>query len=111
VIRVDLDRLRELADIFERRWDSKILALLAERPRRRRDLTQQVRDKRGDHISDGVLSGVLRRLGDEGLITKENRGANHVVYRATPTALRKVERLRRISEIAAQVEPLPGDDQ
>jgi DNA-binding HxlR family transcriptional regulator len=99
VIRLDLDALRELVEIFRHRWDPIILVVLAERPRRRRELTQQVCDSHGEHISDGVLSDVLNRLQDEGLITKENVGANHVVYRATPAAMSRVERLRRISDL------------
>jgi DNA-binding HxlR family transcriptional regulator len=99
VIRLNLDELRELVEIFRHRWDPIILVLLAERPRRRKELTQEVRDNRGEHISDGVLSDVLTRLQDEGLITKVNKGASHVVYRATPAALSRVERLRRISDL------------
>jgi DNA-binding HxlR family transcriptional regulator len=101
LIRLNLDGLRELAEIVRHRWDPIILALLSERPRRRRELSQQVRDQRGEHISDGVLSDALNRLQDEGLIIKEKSGANHAVYRATPAALGKVGRLQRISELAA----------
>ncbi|SRR6266545_3890151 len=104
VIRLNLDLLRELVEIFRYRWDPIILVLLAERPRRRRELTQEVCDSRGEHISDGVLSDVLNRLQDEGLITKENIRANHVVYRATPAALSRVERLRRISDFGTDDE-------
>lgn len=101
MIRLNLDGLRELVEIFRHRWDPIILVLLAERPRRRRELTQEVRDNRGEHISDGVLSEALDRLQDDGLIAKDKRGANHVVYRATSAALGRVARLQRISEFAA----------
>jgi DNA-binding PadR family transcriptional regulator len=104
---MNLDALRELAVIFRHRWDPIILGLLSEGPRRRRDLTQEVRDQDGEHISDGVLSETLTRLQDEGLITKEKAGANHAVYRATPAAQRKVERLRQISEFAAATRDVP----
>jgi hypothetical protein len=60
--------------------------------------------------SDGVLSSVLKRLVEEGWVTKERRGANHVVYSATPLTRRRMERLRRISEIAANIEPSSLDD-
>ncbi len=96
---MNLDGLRELVEIFRHRWDPIILVLLAERPRRRRELTQEVCDSHGEHISDGVLSDVLNRLQGEGLITKENIRASHVVYRATQAALCRVERLRRVSDV------------
>ncbi len=98
------DGLRELAAIWGHRWDSIILGLLVEGPKRRRDLSQQVRDEDGEHISDGVLSETLNRLQDEGLITKEKPEVNHAVYRATPAAHRKIERLRQISEFAAGIQ-------
>ncbi len=98
---MNLDGLRELVDIFRHRWDPIILVLLAEHPRRRKELTQEVRNNRGEHISDGVLSKALDRLRDEGLIIKEKRRANHVVYRASPAALGRVEWLQRVSEFAA----------
>jgi DNA-binding HxlR family transcriptional regulator len=101
---MDVDALRELTDIFKHRWDPIILALLSASPHRRRELTHQVRDKKGEHISDGVLSQTLSRLTEEGLIDKEQRGVNHVIYSATPAAIDQVERLRRQSARAAQVE-------
>jgi DNA-binding HxlR family transcriptional regulator len=109
VIRVNLDGLRELVEIFRHRWDPIILVLLAERPRRRKELTQEVRDSR-EHISDGVLSDVLKRLQKDGLITKVTPAASHVVYRATPKALNWVERLRRISGYDVGHDP-PADDE
>jgi DNA-binding HxlR family transcriptional regulator len=98
---MNLDGLRDLVDIFRHRWDPIILVLLAEQPRRRRELTQEVRNNRGEHISDGVLSKALDRLQYEGLITKEQRHPKHVVYRATPIALSRVEWLQCVSEFAA----------
>jgi DNA-binding HxlR family transcriptional regulator len=97
---LNLDGLRELAVIFRHRWDPIILGLLSDGPIRRRDLTQEVRDQDGEHISDGVLSETLTRLQDEGLITKDKTSANHAIYRATPAARRKIERLRQINEFA-----------
>jgi len=108
VIRLNLDGIRELVEIFRHRRDPIILVLLDERPRRRRELTQEVCDSRGEHISDGVLSDVLNRLRDEGLVTKENIGANHVVYRATPAALSRVKRLRRIGDLGTGDETTSG---
>jgi DNA-binding HxlR family transcriptional regulator len=98
---LNLDGLRELVDIFRHRWDPIILVLLGEHPRRRKELTQEVCDNRGEHISDGVLSEALDRLQDEGLIMKKKLRANHVVYQATPAALGRVEWLQRVSEFAA----------
>jgi len=103
VIDLNLDGLRELAVIFRHRWDPIILGLLSEGPKRRRDLTQEVRDQDDEHISDGVLSETLTRLQDEGLITKEKAGANHAIYRATPAARHKIERLRQINEFAEAI--------
>jgi DNA-binding PadR family transcriptional regulator len=101
VSRLNLDGLRELVDIFKHRWDPIILVLLAERPRRRRELTQEVRDSRGEHIADGVLSEVLNRLQAEGLIVKVMVGANRALYGPTPAAVDWVRRLERISDLNA----------
>ncbi|GIJ62113.1 hypothetical protein Vau01_096290 [Virgisporangium aurantiacum] len=103
---LSLDDLRELIDIFRHRWDPIILVLLADRPRRRKELTQEVRDGSGEHIADGVLSEVLTRLQTDGMIVKDKSGANHVVYRATQAALTTVARLRRISDLDANGPPL-----
>ena len=73
------------------------------------ELTQEVRDGRGEHISDGVLSEALTRLQEEGLITKDKPGAHRAVYQATPAALSRVKRLRRFIEIADQTDDEPPD--
>jgi DNA-binding HxlR family transcriptional regulator len=96
-----LDGLSEFHDLIKHRWDLMILALLSERPRRRVELTQQVVDEAGTHISDGVLSEALQRLQDEGLVTKHKTGPHHADYHATPLALRKIERLRMINTFVA----------
>jgi len=110
VIRLYLDGLRELVDNFRHRWDPIILVLLAEHPRRRRELTQEVRDNRGEHISDGVLSEALDRLQAEGLIAKDKLAANHVVYRATPAAQHRVTWLQRVSEFAETIAEEKDED-
>lgn len=101
---MNVDGLREFASILGHRWDRIILSLLVDGARRRRDLTQLVRDDDGDHISDGVLSEALSRLEDEGLIEKTKTGANHAVYSATEEARRKIEQLRLIDEFAATLQ-------
>jgi len=109
---VDEDELQldALRNLLRHRWDLTIIALLAESPRRRRDLTQQVRDERGEHIADGVLSDVLRRLVDQGLIKKNRPASNQAVYRATMLGHFLVARVRRIGLLlpaADQAGPLP----
>ncbi len=107
VVYLNRDGMREFASILGHRWDRIILDLLVDGARRRRDLTQLVRNEDGDHISDGVLSEALSRLEDEGLIEKTKTGANHAVYGATEEARRKIEQLRQIDAFAAA---LRGND-
>src|SRR3954454_11786761 len=91
----------EFAELLRHRWDPVILSLLTERPRRRRDLTQEVVDLGGERVSDGVLSLALKRLQAEGMVIRKQAGARHVEYHATPSAVAVIDRLRRLSEIAA----------
>ena len=104
---VNRDGLREFAGILEHRWDRIVLGLLVDGTRRRRDLNQLVRDDDGVQVSEGVLSAVLSRLEDEGLVEKTKTGANHVMYDATEEARRKILQLRQIDEFAAT---LRGND-
>src|SRR3954453_7643891 len=99
---LQLDALRT---VLRHRWDLTIIALLVESPRRRRDLTQQVRDERGEHIADGVLSDVLRRLVDQGLIKKSRPASNQAVYRATFLGHLLVRRVRDIGLLLPPADP------
>jgi DNA-binding HxlR family transcriptional regulator len=99
---MNMTGLVELAAFFRHRWDPFILVLLAERPRRYRELANEVRDWSGAVISDGVLSAALARLAEEGLLLKLHSGPGHALYAATGRGRQKVERLRRLCDVAAQ---------
>jgi DNA-binding HxlR family transcriptional regulator len=102
---VNLDGLRELAELFKHRWDPIILALVTERPRRFSELAHEVRDRSGEHISDGVLSLTLARLIVDGFITKRQSGRWHSLYAPTIEAHSRVQRLQQLSELAIRSEP------
>jgi DNA-binding HxlR family transcriptional regulator len=98
---VEFERLRALADLAHHRWDLVILALLAERPMRYRELSQRT-CHRSERIADGVLSRTLRRLEQGGLVARATIADGSAVYRLTAAALTKVEQFRRVEALLAE---------
>lgn len=97
---MDFERLRALADLVRHRWDLVILALLAERPMRYRELSQRTRH-RSERIADGVLSRTLRRLEHGGLVDRATIADGSAVYRPTVAALTRMEQVRRVEALLA----------
>jgi DNA-binding HxlR family transcriptional regulator len=67
-VKIDIEQLIRISDLFRFRWDPPILAVLAEAPFRFRALHGRLEAHVGEHVDDNALTRSLYRLTRAGLV-------------------------------------------
>jgi DNA-binding HxlR family transcriptional regulator len=72
-IKIDIDALVRIADLFRHRMDPAVLAVLAERPYRFRALSNRLTAQVRVHVDDNAVSRSLKRLTRHGLVRADSK--------------------------------------
>jgi DNA-binding HxlR family transcriptional regulator len=79
-LKIDIEQLIRIADLFRTRWDPPILAVLAEKPFRFRALHSQLEAHVGEHVDDNALTRSLHRLTRSNLVRVDSkRSGNRLI--------------------------------
>ncbi|WP_117214520.1 winged helix-turn-helix transcriptional regulator [Allorhizocola rhizosphaerae] len=112
---IDIDTLVRIAGYFRFRWDPPILAELAQRPSRFRQLATRLQRHVGEHVDDNALSRSLQRLTRSGLVTADDNRVGRrdfKVYRLTAKGHAHVHTYGALAAVFVEKpDPHPGQDE